>query len=81
MTTEEEDILIEQVREWINETVYSDSGRLRPIFFDEESDRLFFHASPLDFDKDDTPVEKYFLDERDNWREEYEPIIEKYFLG
>jgi hypothetical protein len=66
---------INKVSKWIEKTVYYDNGVIRHIFKDEDSGRLFFHAHPLDFDRDDTPVKIYWLDEKEGWDPEFHDLI------
>lgn len=73
--------LQEEVYSWLQDNVYRDNGVTRPVLYDEDSDRLFFPAYDLDFDKDDSPVSKYYLDEFEGWKPEYQDIIEISFLG
>lgn len=55
-----------QAMEWADNIIYRDNGVQRPILQNEEG-RLFFPADPLDFDRDDEPTDKYYLDECEGW--------------
>lgn len=77
-----EDELINEVEVWLDENVYhDDEGARRKIFFDEYSEKYYFPADPLDFDKDDIRHTKHFLEGFEGYKTEYEPVIEQYFLG
>jgi len=64
----------QEIEDWLNKVVYFDEGVRRPIHFDDRRNRVFFFADPLDFDKDDQKVARYWIDECEgyngNWNED-----------
>ncbi len=70
------------VEAWIDEHVYLDdkTGERRTIFLDQDRNRLFFFADPLDFDKDDThKPARYWLDEIEGWKNEwFDFVVQQY---
>ena len=66
-----------EVEKWVEETVYLDSEtkERRKIYLDSDRDRLFFFAEPLDFDKDDNAVARYWLDECEGWKDSFKEEI------
>jgi hypothetical protein len=74
--------MLNDIEKWIEENVYLDSetGKRRTIILDEQRNRLFFFAEPLDFDKDDTvKVARYWLDQLEGWRDEwFDEVVTRY---
>jgi len=63
---------------WLDKVVYldDDTKERRDILFDNDRNRLFFFAHPLDFDKDDTyKPARYWLDELEGWQEDFHKVI------
>jgi|TARA_R110000851_G_scaffold82401_1_gene180637 hypothetical protein len=68
---------------WIKQNVYLDSetGERRTIILDDKRNKLFFFAEPLDFDKDDQKVARYWLHKIEGWREEwFDEVVSVYTL-
>lgn len=53
----------------------------RPLFLDNDRGRVFFFADPLDFDKDDVKVARYWIDQLEGYKKEWHETIVNHFLG
>lgn len=76
----------ETIEQWLNQVVYFDKledgeSVRRDLFLDNDRDRVFFFADPLDFDKDDTPVARYWIDECEGYDPEWHETICRHFLN
>ena len=71
----------DEIEAWLDSVVYldSDTKERRTILLDTDRNRLFFFAEPLDFDKDDTPAARFWLDEREGWKSQWHnEIVKRY---
>lgn len=69
-----------QIEAWLEDTVDQDAGIRRPLFLNDEG-RIFWHADEMDFDRDDTPVKYYYLDEAEGYNEDwFEEILENFMF-
>lgn len=64
---------------WIEATVYKDDGVRRELILDQDKDEVFFFADPLDFDKDDNPVARYWLKDFEGYKPEWKEAIIKLY--
>lgn len=68
-----------EIEAWIETTVYEDAGVRRQLFLDNDRREVFFFADPLDFDKDDTPVARYWLKDFEGYKSEWKDhIVRRY---
>jgi hypothetical protein len=73
--------LYQTIDAWLDRTVYVDDGKRRPLILDNDRDRVFFFADPLDFDKDDThQPARYWIDEFEGYDKSWHEMIVKKFL-
>jgi hypothetical protein len=72
--------LHQEIAAWLNEVVYFDNGVRRSLFLDQDRNRVFFFADPLDFDKDDSPVARYWIDQLEGYKTPWHDIIIKNFV-
>jgi hypothetical protein len=71
----------QEVETWLNKVIYFDNGVRRPLHFDDRRDRVFFFADPLDFDKDDQKVARYWIDQLEGYKPEWNDVIIDHFLN
>lgn len=64
---------------WIEATVYQDAGVRRQLFLDNDRHEVFFFADPLDFDKDDQPVARFWLKDFEGYKPEWKEAIVKLY--
>lgn len=72
---------VDELTIWINKNIFIDSEtkERRDIILDPDRNMLFFFAEPLDFDKDDKPVARYWLNEIEGYQDEwFEDIKSRY---
>lgn len=69
----------QEIEDWIEATVYQDNGVRRELILDRDRDEVFFFADPLDFDKDDKPVARYWLKDREGYQPEWKEYIIKHY--
>lgn len=69
------------IDEWLNKVIYFDDGVRRDLILDTDRDRVFFFADPLDFDKDDQPVARYWIDECEDYDPTWHKMIVKHFVN
>lgn len=82
------DEMYQEIEKWIEATVYVDidpktgEKRRRDLILDNDRDKVFFFADPLDFDKDDTYTPaRYWLNDFEGYKDEWHDMIVKHFLN
>lgn len=64
-----------EIESWIEATVYQDAGVRRELFWDVDRQEVFFFADPLDFDKDDQPVARFWLKDFEGYQPKWKDYI------
>lgn len=71
----------DEIEAWLDSVVYldSDTKERRTVLHDKDRDRFFFFADPLDFDKDDAPFARYWLDQFEGYKPEWhKELMQRY---
>lgn len=71
----------DEIEAWLDSVVYldSDTKERRTVLLDQDRDRFFFFAEPLDFDKDDTPKARFWLDEIEGYNKDWhKELVQRY---